>query len=99
MGSDESEVSSDEENSSDSSEEGGDGDDDGEGEGDDGGDGDGDGDGVEGEALINMYLESKEEELDTEEEFHAAKKVARMTLRKLVKVCDAAAFRTRILRF
>jgi hypothetical protein len=42
-GSDESEVSSDEGNSSDSSEEGNDGDDDGEGDGDDGGDGDGDG--------------------------------------------------------
>jgi hypothetical protein len=49
-GSDESEVSSDEENSSDSSEEesGGDGDD--EGDGGDGGDGDGDGDGGDGKS-------------------------------------------------
>jgi hypothetical protein len=47
-GSDESEVSSDEENSSDSSEEGG-GDGDGEGDDDDGGDGDGDGNGGEGD--------------------------------------------------
>jgi hypothetical protein len=49
-GSDESEVSSDEENSSDSSEEGG-GDGDGEGDDDDGGDGDGKGGGGNGDGL------------------------------------------------
>jgi hypothetical protein len=48
-GSDESEVSSDEENSSDSSEEGSDGDDDCEGDDDDGGDSDGDCDGGKGD--------------------------------------------------
>jgi hypothetical protein len=48
-GSDESEVSSDEENSSNSSEEGSGGDGDGEGDGDDGGDGDGDDDGSKGD--------------------------------------------------
>jgi DNA replication licensing factor MCM6 len=44
------------------------------------------GDGVEGEELVNWYLEQKEDELEGEEDYHKEKTIARMVLKKMVKV-------------
>lgn len=51
------------------------------------GDESGSGDGVEGETLINWYLEQQEEELDGEDSYHAEKALASTVLKKMVKVC------------
>ncbi|KJZ79421.1 hypothetical protein HIM_00890 [Hirsutella minnesotensis 3608] len=45
----------------------------------------GSGDGVEGDMLINWYLEEQEEELDSEETYHAEKALATMVLKRMVK--------------
>lgn len=45
----------------------------------------GSGDGVEGDNLINWYLEQQEEELDGEDGYHAEKALAGMVLKKMVK--------------
>ena len=42
--------------------------------------------GVEGEELINWYLEQKEDELEGEEDYHREKALANMVLKKMVKV-------------
>jgi DNA replication licensing factor MCM6 len=47
----------------------------------------GTGDGVVGEELINWYLEQKEDELEGEEDYHKEKGLAKMVLKKMVKVC------------
>lgn len=47
------------------------------------------GDGVEGETLISWYLESMEEEMQGEEDYHREKTLAHMVLKKMVKVCSA----------
>ena len=47
----------------------------------------GSGDGVEGEALVQWYLEQVEEELGSEEEYNREKELAGKMLRKLVRVC------------
>lgn len=47
----------------------------------------GNGDGVEGEELINWYLEQQEEELEGEDSYHVEKALASMVLKKMVKVC------------
>ena len=44
------------------------------------------GDGINGEDLINGYLEDKEHELQGEEDYHAEKALAKMVLKKMVKV-------------
>ncbi|KAJ4002592.1 MCM DNA helicase complex subunit mcm6 [Fusarium irregulare] len=41
--------------------------------------------GVEGEELINWYLEQKEDELEGEEDYHREKALANMVLKKMVK--------------
>ena len=46
----------------------------------------GSGDGVEGEELINWYLEQKEDELEGEEDYHREKALAKIVLKKMVKV-------------
>ncbi|KAI9901445.1 hypothetical protein N3K66_003262 [Trichothecium roseum] len=45
----------------------------------------GSGDGVEGEALINWYLEQKEDEMEGEADYHREKALANMVLKKMVK--------------
>ncbi|KAM4055686.1 MCM2/3/5 family protein [Hirsutella rhossiliensis] len=45
----------------------------------------GSGDGVDGDVLVNWYLEQLEEDLDGEESYHAEKALANMVLRKMVK--------------
>ncbi|UNI20407.1 DNA helicase [Purpureocillium takamizusanense] len=45
----------------------------------------GSGDGVEGEALINWYLEQQEDELEGEDSYHAEKALASIVLKKMVK--------------
>ncbi|KAK7748925.1 MCM DNA helicase complex subunit mcm6 [Cytospora paraplurivora] len=45
----------------------------------------GSGEGVEGEALIQWYLEQKEEELQGEEDYHREHALAKMVLKKMVK--------------
>lgn len=47
----------------------------------------GEGEGVEGDALVEWYLEQKEEELDGEEDYHKEMGVAKMVLKRMVKVC------------
>lgn len=48
------------------------------------------GEGVEAEELLQWYLEQKEEELDGEEEYHHELALAKMVLKKMVKVCFSA---------
>ncbi|KAK4125440.1 MCM-domain-containing protein [Parathielavia appendiculata] len=43
------------------------------------------GDGIEGEALLTWYLEQKEEELQSEEDYNHERALAKKVLRKLVK--------------
>ncbi|KAK4099309.1 MCM-domain-containing protein [Parathielavia hyrcaniae] len=43
------------------------------------------GDGIEGEALLTWFLEQKEEELQSEEDYNTEKALAKKVLRKLVK--------------
>ncbi|KAI0897145.1 MCM-domain-containing protein [Annulohypoxylon nitens] len=45
----------------------------------------GEGEGVEGDALVEWYLEQKEEELDGEEDYHKEMGVAKMVLKRMVK--------------
>ncbi|KAI5457170.1 MCM2/3/5 family-domain-containing protein [Mariannaea sp. PMI_226] len=45
----------------------------------------GTGEGANGEALVNWYLEQKEAELESEEDYHREKALANMVLRKMVK--------------
>ncbi|KAH7322954.1 MCM2/3/5 family-domain-containing protein [Stachybotrys elegans] len=45
----------------------------------------GTGDGVEGETLVNWYLEQKEDEMDGEEDYHREKGLAAVVLKKMVK--------------
>ncbi|KAI1090306.1 MCM-domain-containing protein [Rostrohypoxylon terebratum] len=45
----------------------------------------GEGEGVEGDALVEWYLEQKEEELEGEEDYHKEMSVAKMVLKKMVK--------------
>ncbi|KAF3066476.1 DNA replication licensing factor mcm6 [Daldinia childiae] len=45
----------------------------------------GSGEGVDGEALVEWYLEQKEDELEGEEDYHREKDVAKMVLKKMVK--------------
>lgn len=47
----------------------------------------GSGEGIEGDALVQWYLEQKEEELDSEEAYNTEMALARKVLRKMVKVC------------
>jgi DNA replication licensing factor MCM6 len=44
------------------------------------------GEGVEAEKLIDWYLEQKEDELDTEEDFHKLQALVKLVLKKMVKV-------------
>lgn len=44
------------------------------------------GDGINGEDLINGYLEDREHELQGEEDYHTEKALAKMVLKKMVKV-------------
>jgi len=44
------------------------------------------GEGVEADALVEWYLEQKESEIQSEEEYHAEKALARKVLKKMVKV-------------
>lgn len=46
----------------------------------------GSGDGVDGEDLINWYLEQQEDALEGEEAYHAEKELAKLVLKKMVKV-------------
>jgi DNA replication licensing factor MCM6 len=46
----------------------------------------GSGEGVEGEAMIQWYLEQKEEELHGEEDYHRERSLAKLVLKKMVKV-------------
>jgi DNA replication licensing factor MCM6 len=46
----------------------------------------GSGDGVDGEELVQWYLEQKEDELDSEEDYHHEMSLAKMVLKKMVKV-------------
>ena len=46
----------------------------------------GSGEGIEGEALIQWYLEQKEEELQGEEDYRKEHALAKMVLKKMVKV-------------
>jgi hypothetical protein len=46
----------------------------------------GTGEGVNGEELVNWYLEQKESELEGEEDYHREKALANMVLKKMVKV-------------
>lgn len=46
----------------------------------------GEGEGVEAEDLLQWYLEQKEEELDGEDEYHSELALAKMVLKKMVKV-------------
>lgn len=46
----------------------------------------GSGDGVEGDVLVNWYLEQVEEDLDGEESYHAENALAHLVLKKMVKV-------------
>ncbi|KAI1202176.1 MCM2/3/5 family-domain-containing protein [Nemania serpens] len=43
------------------------------------------GEGVDGEALVQWYLEQKEDELDDEEDYHREMGIAKMVLKKMVK--------------
>ncbi|KAK7431368.1 MCM DNA helicase complex subunit mcm6 [Neonectria magnoliae] len=45
----------------------------------------GSGEGVDGEELVNWYLEQKEDELDGEDDYHREKGLANMVLKKMVK--------------
>src|SRR5690606_5407283 len=47
----------------------------------------GSGEGIEGDALIQWYLEQKEEELQSEEDYNKEMALARKVLKKMVKVC------------
>jgi DNA replication licensing factor MCM6 len=47
----------------------------------------GSGEGIEGDALVQWYLEQKEEELDSEEAYNTEMALARKVLKKMVKVC------------
>lgn len=46
----------------------------------------GTGEGIDGEALIQWYLEQKEDELQGEEDYHKEHALAKMVLKKMVKV-------------
>lgn len=48
----------------------------------------GSGDGLKGEDLLQWYLEQKEDELQGEEDYHKEHALAKMVLRKMVKVCS-----------
>lgn len=50
----------------------------------------GSGDGIAGEALIQWYLEQMEDELQGEEDYHKEQALAKMVLKKMVKVCYIA---------
>ncbi|KAJ2988789.1 hypothetical protein NUW58_g3792 [Xylaria curta] len=43
------------------------------------------GEGVDGEDLVQWYLEQKEEDLDNEEDYHREMDIAKMVLKKMVK--------------
>ncbi|KAI1383652.1 MCM-domain-containing protein [Hypoxylon trugodes] len=43
------------------------------------------GEGIDGDALVEWYLEQKEEELEGEEDYHREMNVAKMVLKKMVK--------------
>ncbi|KAI1413799.1 MCM-domain-containing protein [Hypoxylon sp. FL1857] len=45
----------------------------------------GDGEGVDGDELVQWYLEQKEDELEGEEDYHKEMAVAKMVLKKMVK--------------
>ncbi|KAI0193827.1 MCM2/3/5 family-domain-containing protein [Astrocystis sublimbata] len=45
----------------------------------------GSGEGVDGEDLVQWYLEQREDELDSEEDYHSEMGVAKMVLKKMVK--------------
>lgn len=47
----------------------------------------GSGEGIEGDALVQWYLEQKEAELESEEEYNTEMALARKVLKKMVKVC------------
>jgi DNA replication licensing factor MCM6 len=52
----------------------------------------GSGDGVNGETLVNWYLEQKEAEMEGEEDYHREKALAAMVLKKMVKVCSLSVY-------
>lgn len=45
------------------------------------------GEGVDGEELVQWYLEQKEDELEGEEDYNKEMAIAKMVLKKMVKVC------------
>jgi DNA replication licensing factor MCM6 len=47
----------------------------------------GSGEGVEGEKLVEWYLEQKEDELAGEEDYHAEKALVKKIIKRMVKVC------------
>jgi len=50
---------------------------------------DGTGAGIDGEALIQGYLEEQEQELQGEEDYHKEHAVVKLVLKKMIKVCDS----------
>lgn len=52
----------------------------------------GTGDGIDGETLIQGYLEEQEDELQGEEDYHKERALAKLVLKKMVKVCDKCLF-------
>jgi len=52
------------------------------------------GDGVDGEELVQWYLEQKEDELDGEEDYHREMSLAKMVLKKMVKVSSFVPYST-----
>ena len=54
----------------------------------------GSGDGVESQALIDWYLEQKEDELEGEEDYHRETALAVVVLKKMAKVCTPSYFPT-----
>jgi DNA replication licensing factor MCM6 len=48
----------------------------------------GTGEGVEGEKLVEWYLEEKEDELAGEEDYHNEKALVKKIIKRMVKVCS-----------
>ena len=48
----------------------------------------GSGEGIDGDELINWYLEQKEDELENEDDFHREKALATLVLKKMVRVSN-----------
>src|SRR5690606_27896480 len=49
----------------------------------------GSGEGIDGDALVQWYLEQKEDELQSEEDYNTEMALAKKVLKKMVKVCPS----------